>query len=104
LPEGEPRHEIVVEVAGKRLEVSVPKRLLVGEIGSAQGHAPKRVSSSSTAGHTGGKGNMLLAPMQASVVETNGKCWRYIEKGDLVSGPRSHEDGAAIDCAPLGKD
>jgi acetyl-CoA/propionyl-CoA carboxylase biotin carboxyl carrier protein len=84
IPEQEPRHEIVVEVAGKRLEVSVPKRLLVGEIGSAQGHAPKRAASSNTSGHTGAKGNLLLAPMQASVVKVAVSVGDPVEKGDLV--------------------
>jgi acetyl-CoA/propionyl-CoA carboxylase biotin carboxyl carrier protein len=84
IPEQEPRHEIVVEVAGKRLEVSVPKRLLVGEIGSAQGHAPKRAASSNVSGHTGAKGNLLLAPMQASVVKVAVSVGDPIEKGDLV--------------------
>ena len=84
IPEPEPRHEIVVEVAGKRLEVSVPKRLLVGEIGSAQGHAPKRAASSNVSGHTGAKGNLLLAPMQASVVKVAVSVGDPIEQGDLV--------------------
>jgi len=80
----EPRHEVVVEVSGKRLEVSVPRRLLVGEIGSAQGHAPKRKSSSHTSGHTGAKGNALLAPMQATVVKIAVQPGEHVEEGDLV--------------------
>ncbi len=80
----EPRHEVVVEVSGKRLEVSVPRRLLVGEIGSAQGHAPKRKSASHASGHTGAKGNALLAPMQATVVKLAVKAGDHVEEGDLV--------------------
>ncbi|MGB4706269.1 MAG: biotin carboxylase N-terminal domain-containing protein [Aquiluna sp.] len=80
----EPRHEVVVEVAGKRLAVSVPKRLLVGEIGSAQGHAPKRKSSSHSSGHTGARGNSLLAPMQATVVKLAVQAGDHVEEGDLV--------------------
>ncbi len=84
LPEAEARHGIVVEVAGKRLEVSVPKRLLVGEIGSAAGHAPKRAKSSGGASHTGAKGNSLLAPMQSTVVKLAANEGDHVEAGDLV--------------------
>jgi len=84
LPEAEPRHDVVVEVAGKRLEVSVPKRLLVGEIGSAAGHAPKRAKSSGASSHTGAKGNSLLAPMQSTVVKLAVNEGEHVEAGDLV--------------------
>jgi acetyl-CoA/propionyl-CoA carboxylase biotin carboxyl carrier protein len=75
---------VVVEVSGKRLEVSVPKRLLVGEIGSAAGHAPKRAKSSGAASHTGAKGNSLLAPMQSTVVKLAANEGDHVEAGDLV--------------------
>ena len=84
LAEAEPRHDVVVEVAGKRLEVSVPKRLLVGEIGSAAGHAPKRAKSSGASSHTGAKGNSLLAPMQSTVVKLAAIEGDHVEAGDLV--------------------
>ena len=84
LAEAEPRHDVVVEVAGKRLEVSVPKRLLVGEIGSAAGHAPKRAKSSGASSHTGAKGNSLLAPMQSTVVKLAANEGDHVEAGDLV--------------------
>ncbi len=84
LPSAEPRHEIVVEVAGKRLEVSVPKRLLVGEVGSAAGHAPKRAKSSGSSSHTGAKGNSLVAPMQSTVVKIAVSEGQQVSEGDLV--------------------
>ena len=84
LPSDEPRHEIVVEVDGKRLEVSVPKRLLVGEIGSAAGHAPKRAKNSSASTHMGAKGNTLSAPMQSTVVKLAVTEGDRVEEGDLV--------------------
>ncbi len=84
LPQSEPRHDVVVEVSGKRLEVSVPKRLLVGEIGSAAGHAPKRAKSSGASSHTGAKGNSLLAPMQSTVVKLAANEGDHVEVGDLV--------------------
>jgi acetyl-CoA/propionyl-CoA carboxylase biotin carboxyl carrier protein len=80
----EPRREIVVEVSGKRLEVSVPKRLLVGEIGSAEGHAPKRKNSADPSSRMGVKGDSLVAPMQATVVKLAASEGAKVEKGDLV--------------------
>lgn len=80
----EPRREIVVEVSGKRLEVSVPKRLLVGEIGSPAGHAPKRKKGAETASRTGAKGDSLVAPMQATVVKLAAEEGQSVEQGDLV--------------------
>ena len=85
LPQTEARHEVIVEVADKRLSVTVPKRLLVGEIGSAQGHAPKRKASAHSSGHTGAKGNVLLAPMQATVVKLAVEVGAQVAEGDLVA-------------------
>ena len=84
LPEPEARHDVVVEVAGKRLSVSVPKRLLVGEVGSAAGHAPKRIKSAHASSHTGAKGNSLMAPMQATVVKLAVEEGARVEEGELV--------------------
>ncbi|HEY7854239.1 MAG TPA: biotin carboxylase N-terminal domain-containing protein [Aquiluna sp.] len=84
IPALEPLKEVVVEVAGKRVSVSVPKRLLVGEIGSAQGHAPKRRTAAHSTSHTGAKGNLLIAPMQATVVKLNVKEGDSVQAGDLV--------------------
>ena len=84
LPNPEPLKEVVVEVNGKRVEVSVPRRLLVGEIGSAQGHAPKRKSSAHSSSHPGAKGNLLVAPMQATVVKLNVTEGQSVQEGDLV--------------------
>ena len=80
----EPLKSVVVEVDGKRVQVNVPKRLLVGEIGSAQGHAPKRRATSHSSSHTGAKGNLLVAPMQATVVKINVSEGDLVQEGDLV--------------------
>ena len=80
----DPLKEVVVEVNGKRVQVNVPRRLLVGEIGSAQGHAPKRKASSHSSTHTGAKGNHLVAPMQATVVKLAVKEGDQVQEGDLV--------------------
>ena len=84
LPKPEPLKEVVVEVNGKRVEVNVPRRLLVGEIGSAQGHAPKRKSSAHSSSHTGAKGNFLVAPMQATVVKLNVSEGQSVQEDELV--------------------
>lgn len=84
IPAIEPLKEVVVEVEGKRVAVNVPKRLLVGEIGSAQGHAPKRRSAAHSTSHTKAKGNLLVAPMQATVVKLNVKEGDSVQEGDLV--------------------
>lgn len=80
----DPLKEVVVEVNGKRVQVNVPRRLLVGEIGSAQGHAPKRKASTHSNTHTGAKGNLLVAPMQATVVKLAVKEGDQVQEGDLV--------------------
>lgn len=84
LPDSEPRQEVVVEVSGKRLEVSVPKRLLVGAAGTSAGHAPKRKKASHSSGHTGAKGNSLTAPMQSTVVKLAVQEGAQVSEGDLV--------------------
>ena len=83
-PESDSLKDVVVEVNGKRVSVSVPKRLLVGEIGSAQGHAPKRRAPQGSTSHTGAKGNLLVAPMQATVVKLNVAEGDLVQEGDLV--------------------
>jgi len=81
----EARAEVVVEVAGKRLEVSIPKRLLTGDFGTSATHAPRRARSSHQASHTGAKGNSLLAPMQATVVKLAVAQGDQVSEGDLVA-------------------
>jgi acetyl-CoA/propionyl-CoA carboxylase biotin carboxyl carrier protein len=81
----EARAEVVVEVAGKRLEVSIPKRLLTGDFGTSATHAPRRARSSQQSSHTGAKGNSLLAPMQATVVKLAVAAGDQVSEGDLVA-------------------
>ena len=81
----EARHTVVVEVAGKRLEVSLPDRI---------------VSSSTTAGRpvvvppsrrdhaktvlSGASGDAVKAPMQATIVKLAVEDGQQVVKGDLV--------------------
>ena len=79
------RNNVVVEVDGKRIEVSLPKRLLgaTASGGVPAGHAPKRKSHShATAG--GGSGNTIKAPMQSTVVKIAVAVGETVAEGDLV--------------------
>lgn len=75
--------EIVVEVEGKRLSVSVPRFLVTGE-SSALPNMHKRRKTQQASTHTGAKGNSLLAPMQATVVKLSVTEGTMVQEGDLV--------------------
>ncbi|MFM1953952.1 MAG: hypothetical protein RL118_143 [Actinomycetota bacterium] len=80
------RNNVVVEVDGKRIEVSLPKRLLVGGGsggGAAAGHAPKRRGSGAAAG-SGNTGNAIKTPMQATVVKVAVAPGDKVVEGDLI--------------------
>jgi acetyl-CoA/propionyl-CoA carboxylase biotin carboxyl carrier protein len=63
------RKSVVVEVDGKRIEVSLPARLLQGASGSVTGgRAPKRKISSHH-GSSGAGDKLIKAPMQSTVVK-----------------------------------
>lgn len=81
----EARHTVVVEVAGKRLEVSLPDRVVapVGVAGrpaavppSRRSHAPSVVA--------GASGDAVKSPMQATVVKVAVEEGQQVVKGDLV--------------------
>ena len=83
------RHNVVVEVDGKRVEVSLPKRLLAGA-GSgaggsaAAGHAPKRRGGGGASAGSGNTGNAIKTPMQATVVKIGVSVGDKVVEGDLV--------------------
>ena len=81
-----PRNNVVVEVDGKRIEVSLPNRLLAGG-GSAgpttSGHAPKRRGGGAAASG-GNTGNAVKTPMQATVVKLAVSVGDKVVEGDLV--------------------
>jgi acetyl-CoA/propionyl-CoA carboxylase biotin carboxyl carrier protein len=63
------RKSVVVEVDGKRIEVSLPARMLQGASGSVTGgRAPKRRISSHH-GSSGAGDKLIKAPMQSTVVK-----------------------------------
>lgn len=75
--------EVVLEVEGKRLSVSVPRYLITGEAERLPSmHRRKRGAQS--ASHTGAKGNSLLAPMQATVVKLAVADGTAVQEGELI--------------------
>jgi acetyl-CoA/propionyl-CoA carboxylase biotin carboxyl carrier protein len=75
--------DLVVEVEGKRVTVSVPRYLVTGESASVPKiHRRKKSHQAST--HTGAKGNSLLAPMQATVVKLSVQDGQSVQEGELV--------------------
>jgi len=75
------RHEVVVEVDGKRLAVSVPDSLLPT---SARIHKPLAPVRSKTAHASAGSGNDVASPMQATVVKVEVAAGDSVLKGQTV--------------------
>jgi acetyl-CoA/propionyl-CoA carboxylase biotin carboxyl carrier protein len=89
--EAEERERIVVEVAGKRLEVSLPAGLRAGggRTATAPGRAaPKRSASragrGSKAGGAAASGDALTSPMQGTIVKIAVEEGATVSAGDLV--------------------
>lgn len=81
----EPRHTVVVEVSGKRLEVRLPERVLSAPAGRGRPAVvpPSRRSHTGAAG-AGASGDAVVAPMQATVVKVAVEEGQHVVKGDLV--------------------
>lgn len=77
----EQRSSVVVEVEGKRIEVSLPARLISGQGAPESRPAPRRRASRSVDTTTG---NSITAPMQATVVKVAVSEGESVVKGDLV--------------------
>ena len=81
----EHRHTVVVEVAGKRLEVSLPDRVVSapGSSGRPVAVPPSRRSHAPTV-VAGASGDAVKAPMQATIVKVAVEDGQQVVKGDLV--------------------
>jgi acetyl-CoA/propionyl-CoA carboxylase biotin carboxyl carrier protein len=80
--EPQSRHNVVVEVDGKRIEVSLPSKLLAASAGpAATTAAPKRRRGGLVATATG---NSVTAPMQATIVKVAVGEGERVVKGDLI--------------------
>ena len=86
VPEGEPRDKVVVEVGGRRLEVSLPAGLGAGAGAGARAGAakaaPKR--SAKKAGGAAASGDTLASPMQGTIVKVAVEDGSTVAAGDLV--------------------
>jgi acetyl-CoA/propionyl-CoA carboxylase biotin carboxyl carrier protein len=80
------RNNVVVEVGGKRIEVSLPKRLLSGggAATATAGAAPKRKSGGGSHSGGGASGNAVKSPMQSTVVKIAVNVGDTVNEGDLV--------------------
>ncbi|MEN9715678.1 MAG: hypothetical protein RJA35_1145 [Actinomycetota bacterium] len=83
--EAGPRQNVVVEVGGKRVEVSLPAVLFAGAAAAAPapGSAAKRKKTGAVAG-AAGTGNSIKAPMQSTVVKIAVEVGQEINEGDQV--------------------
>jgi acetyl-CoA/propionyl-CoA carboxylase biotin carboxyl carrier protein len=82
-PRSDARHSVVVEVDGRRIEVSLPSRLLPGTASEkTAGPAPRR----RTAAHSvsASTGDAVKAPMQATIVKILVAEGDTVVKGDLL--------------------
>ena len=108
----ESRHTVVVEVAGKRLEVSLPDRVVTAPAGRGRpAVVPPSRRSHTSSGVSGASGNAVMAPMQATVVKIAVEDGQQVVKGDLVlvleamkmeQPIQAHKDGVvgAINATP----
>ncbi|WP_392465523.1 acetyl/propionyl/methylcrotonyl-CoA carboxylase subunit alpha [Arsenicicoccus cauae] len=84
-PETEERQKVVVEVGGKRLEVSLPGTLSLG--GGGGGAARKKAPRRASGGRAGGgaaSGDSLTAPMQGTIVKIAVEEGQEVQAGELV--------------------
>jgi acetyl-CoA/propionyl-CoA carboxylase biotin carboxyl carrier protein len=78
------RETVVVEVGGKRLEVSLPKTLFSGTAGSAAPRPTARRSGGAAATAGGGGAAALTAPMQGTIVKVAVSDGDEVQEGDTI--------------------
>ncbi len=106
------RHTVVVEVAGKRLEVSLPDRITAAapQVGRPAAAPPTRRSHGASPAAAGATGDAVKSPMQATIVKVAVEEGQQVVKGDLVvvleamkmeQPIQAHKDGtvASIDAS-----
>lgn len=83
LTAGPKRQTVVVEVEGRRVEVTMPASLLpLADADVTRGPAPRRKKGAAV---SGASGNAISAPMQATVVKIPVEDGQQIEQGELVA-------------------
>ncbi len=107
----EVRHTVVVEVSGKRLEVSLPDRIATAPTVGRPAAVPPSRRSHATTVVAGASGDAVKAPMQATIVKLAVEEGQQVVKGDLVivleamkmeQPIQAHKDGVVgtIDARP----
>lgn len=81
-----PRQTVVVEVGGRRLEVSLPGDLALGGGGDGAGAVRKKPKARKRGAHGGAaaSGDAVTAPMQGTVVKVAVEEGQQVATGDLV--------------------
>jgi acetyl-CoA/propionyl-CoA carboxylase biotin carboxyl carrier protein len=79
-----PRQSVVVEVGGRRLEVSLPGDLAIGTGGGAGAKAAPRKRGRSGGGGTKASGDSVTAPMQGTIIKVAVSDGDTVSAGDLV--------------------
>lgn len=80
--EADPRETVVVEVGGKRVEVTLPAGL-GASTGAATTAGPKKRKAGKKAG-AGATGDSLVAPMQGTIVKVEVTEGQEVAEGDLI--------------------
>ncbi|SEC02216.1 acetyl/propionyl/methylcrotonyl-CoA carboxylase subunit alpha [Rhodococcus koreensis] len=82
-----PRQNVVVEVGGRRVEVSLPGQFTLGTGGAPAGAARKKPKARTRGGAHGGaaSGDAVTAPMQGTVVKVAVEEGQQVEEGDLIA-------------------
>jgi acetyl-CoA/propionyl-CoA carboxylase biotin carboxyl carrier protein len=78
------RHTVVVEVSGKRLEVSLPQALLPASSSRGRSATPPPRRGSSSSASAVATGDDVRAPMQATIVKVAVEEGQPVVKGDLL--------------------
>ncbi|WP_211289031.1 acetyl/propionyl/methylcrotonyl-CoA carboxylase subunit alpha [Actinophytocola xinjiangensis] len=84
LPADEPRHSVVVEVGGRRLEVSLPATMPGLAAGGAPAATRTRPKRRSGGGAAAASGDSVTAPMQGTIVKLAVEDGQSVEAGELV--------------------
>jgi acetyl-CoA/propionyl-CoA carboxylase biotin carboxyl carrier protein len=83
--EPQPRQTVVVEVGGRRLEVSLPGDLALGSTATAAaGRKPKPRSRSASHGSAAASGDAVVAPMQGTIVKVAVSEGEQVQAGALI--------------------
>lgn len=77
------RQQVIVEVDGRRLALSLPRGLALGNNGNVQAKAKRRKRGGGTSGMV--SGDAVTAPMQGSIVKIAVEDGQHVETGDLIA-------------------